>query len=278
MQVAVHKAALCEKDIMELREPRSRVKDFQPGMTNSDRLLSHAVLTENRSTADAVRPGPVLLLGAPGVGKGTQGEILAKIWRVPKISTGDILRANVSNGTPLGVQAAQMMKSGGLVPDDLVTDMVAERLRDRDTEAGFILDGFPRTVCQAEWLDKYLNAHRKGEALAIVSMCMDHDQILQRVVHRTVCPVCKTVYNTELMPPKRAGHCDLDDAELIQRNDDSAVIFKTRLEVFRRETEPLFEFYRSHFLFIEVDAGKTPSSVTRDISTSLSRLRNQMEQ
>lgn len=263
---------------MELREPRSRARNFQPGMTNSDQLLSRAVLTEDRPIADAVRPGPVLLLGAPGVGKGTQGEILAKLWGVPKISTGDILRANVANGTPLGVQAAQIMKSGGLVPDDLVNEMVADRLRDRDTEAGFILDGFPRTVGQAEWLDEYLNAHRKGEALAIVSMCMDYDQILQRVVHRTVCPVCKTVYNTELMPPKRPGHCDLDDAELIQRNDDSAAVFQTRLEVFKRETEPLFEFYRSHFLFIEVDAGKTPSSVTRDISINLSRLRNQMEQ
>ena len=263
---------------MELREPRNRAKDFQPGMTNSDQLLSHAVLTEDRSIADAVRPGPVLLLGAPGVGKGTQGEILAKLWGVPKISTGDILRANVAKGTPLGVKAAQIMKSGGLVPDDLVNQMVADRLRDRDTEAGFILDGFPRTVGQAEWLDEYLDAHRKGEALAIVSMCMDCDQIVQRVVHRTVCPVCKTVYNTELMPPRRAGHCDLDDAELIQRNDDSAAVFQKRLEVFKRETEPLFEFYRSHFLFIEVDAGKSPTSVTRDISTNLSRLRNQMEQ
>lgn len=263
---------------MEIRATRGRTKNYELGMTNSDQFLGSAVLADNRAILQTQRPGPVLLLGAPGVGKGTQAEILAKLWGVPKISTGDILRANVSHGTPLGVQASQIMKAGGLVPDELVNAMVADRLSDPDTEAGFILDGFPRTVGQAEWLDEYLGIHHKGAALAIVSMCMDYEQIVQRVVHRRVCPVCKTVYNTELMPPKQPGKCDLDDAALIQRNDDSEAVFQTRLEVFKRETEPLFEFYRSHFLFIEVDAGKAPSSVTRDISVSLSRLRNHMEQ
>ena len=263
---------------MELRINRVRTKNFQPGMTNSDQLLNPVVIAGNQPTTGTERPGPVLLLGAPGVGKGTQAEILAKLWGVPKISTGDILRANVTKGTALGVLASQIMKTGGLVPDQLVTEMVANRLSDSDTETGFILDGFPRTVGQAQWLDEYLGVNRSGAALAVISMCMDYEQILKRVVHRQVCPVCKTVYNTLLMPPIRLGRCDLDDAELIQRNDDSAAVFQTRLEIFKRETEPLFEFYRSRFLFIEVDAGKTPSSVSRDISTSLSRLRNQMEQ
>jgi len=240
--------------------------------------MDSRALAAKRAVVLAEGPGPVLLLGAPGVGKGTQAEVLAKLWGVPKISTGDILRANVTNGTPLGAQASQIMKLGGLVPDQIMTEMITNRLSESDTQAGFILDGFPRTVGQAEWLDEYLGIHRSGAELAVISMCMDPEQILKRVVYRRVCPVCKTVYNTELMPPRREGRCDLDDAELIQRNDDSAAIFQTRLEIFKRETEPLFEFYRSHFLFIEIDAGKAPSLVTRDISTSLSRFRKQMEQ
>src|SRR5579871_3499637 len=134
-------------------------------------------------------PGPVLLLGAPGVGKGTQAEVLAKLWGVPKIATGDILRANVASGTKLGLRASRIMKSGGLVPDQVMTEMVANRLELADTAGGFILDGFPRTVGQAQWLDSHLNTHRDGAVLGIINLRMDFELIVERVVYRMVCPV-----------------------------------------------------------------------------------------
>lgn len=218
-------------------------------------------------------PGPVLLLGAPGVGKGTQAEILAGLWGVPKISTGDILRANVASGTELGLRASKIMKAGGLVPDPVMTEMVSNRLALADTARGFILDGFPRTVGQAQWLDGLLSARRQGAVLGIISMSVDYERIVERVAYRRVCPLCKTTYNTLLVPPKQIGKCDKDNTELEQRNDDRVEVLQKRLEVFRRETEPLVEHYRNHRLVIEVDAGQSPSSVTRDIAVSLAAFR-----
>lgn len=262
---------------MELNEAGIQVENFGPGLTKLDECLAALASESNHATAEIGEPGPVLLLGAPGVGKGTQADRLAELWGVPKISTGEILRANVANGTPLGVQANRIMKLGGLVPDQIMTGMVANRLGYSDTAAGFILDGFPRTVHQAQWLDGYLSDHRKGAVLGIISMSMNFQGIVERVVHRRVCPLCKTVYNIELMPPKRMGRCDKDDAELIQRSDDSLEVFETRLDVFQRETEPLIQYYRSRSLFIEVDAEKPPSLVTRDIVAGLMNFRMQMD-
>jgi adenylate kinase len=219
-------------------------------------------------------PGPVLLLGAPGVGKGTQADKLATLWGVPKISTGDILRANVARGTTLGRHASRIMKSGGLVPDQIMIEMVADRVGFSDTATGFILDGFPRTVAQAEWLDSHLSAHRSGDMLGIIRLCMDYERIVKRVAYRRVCPVCKTVYNTLLMPPKQINRCDKDNSELEQRSDDRVEVLQTRLDVFRRETEPLIRYYRKHGVIIEVDAGQSPSSVTRDIVSGLTAFRS----
>jgi len=233
-------------------------------------------LGQNYQLAQIEKPGPVLLLGAPGVGKGTQSDILSKLWNVPKISTGEILRANVSNGTALGLQANDIMKRGGLVSDRVMTQMVARRLGDSDTSIGFILDGFPRTVRQARWLDSYLNVHRRGAILGIIVMRMDHQRIVERVRHRSVCPVCNTVYNAQLMPPKRNGRCDKDDSALEQRNDDSVEVFQTRLNVFRKETEPLIQYYRGQALSIDIDAEQQPSFVTRDIVEGLTVFRKRM--
>lgn len=261
---------------MELSEARIQGENFGPGLTKLDDCFSALAPMTIHATARIAAPGPVLLLGAPGVGKGTQADKLAELWGVPKISTGEILRANVANGTHLGIKANRIMKLGNLVPDQIITGMVADRLALSDTAMGFILDGFPRTVHQAQWLDEYLSEYRNGAVLRIVNLSMDFEGIVERIVHRRVCPLCKTTYNARLMPPKRAGRCDRDDAELIQRSDDRLEVFETRFEVFKRETEPLIQYYRHRSLFIEVDAEKPPSSVTRDIVAGLTNFRMQV--
>jgi len=251
-------------------------QNFGPGLTKSVEFLGSVAKRPNKPAPEIGEPGPVLLVGAPGVGKGTQADNLAKLWGVPKISTGDILRANVANGTALGVQADRIMKLGGLVPDQIMTEMVADRLDLSDTATGFILDGFPRTVRQAQWLDGYLSIQRRGAHLGVISMCMDLEQIVKRVIYRRVCPLCKTVYNAQYIPPKQVGRCDKDGSELEQRSDDSLEVFQTRLDVFKQETEPLIQYYRDHSLFIEVDADKPPTLVTRDIVAGLMGLRTLM--
>lgn len=261
---------------MGLSGTRIPTENFRPGLTKLDQRYAELPARSNHAAAQMSEPGPVLLLGAPGVGKGTQAERLAELWGVPRISTGDILRANVANGTPLGVKANQIIKLGGLVPDEIMTEMVADRLGHADTTMGFILDGFPRTVPQAEWLDEYLSDNREGAVLGIISMSMDFQGIADRIINRRVCPVCKTSYNTELMPPRRAGRCDNDGAELTQRNDDSLEVFETRLNIFMRETEPLIDYYRGRPLFIDIEAEKPPSAVTRDIVAGLMNYRMQM--
>lgn len=239
-----------------------------------DKLLESIDLILQCTTSQRNNPGAVLLLGAPGVGKGTQADLQARLWDIPKISTGEILRTNVASRTALGLQADRIMKSGGLVPDQIVTEMVTNRLEFSDTVTGFILDGFPRNIRQAQWLDQYLCTHRKGEIPAIVYMCMDYGQILQRVAYRRVCPLCKTVYNTLFMPPKQIGRCDKDNHELEQRSDDTVEVLEERLRVFRRETEPLVQYYRDHSNVIEIDAGQSSSLVTKDIVSGLTEFRS----
>jgi adenylate kinase len=265
------------EDIMELSDARIQLENFRPGLTKLDGRFAATTAGATRATGQLVAPGPLLLLGAPGVGKGTQADKLAELWGVPKISTGEILRANVANGTPLGIQANLIMKRGGLVPDEIMTEMVADRLALLDTTLGFILDGFPRTVPQAQWLDEYLSDYREGAVLGIISMCMDFKGIAERIVHRRVCPLCKATYNTQLMPPKRLRRCDNDGTALIQRSDDRLEVFETRFSVFKRETEPLIRYYRSRSLFIEVNAEKSPSLVTEEIITGMMNFRIEMD-
>ena len=260
---------------MEAISRKTNIPSIRQALTKMDEHSKDHTQKPNHAKVQTSDPGPVLLLGAPGVGKGTQADFLAKLWGVPKISTGDILRANVAEGTALGVKASKIMKRGGLVPDLLVAEMVAERLAKSDAARGFILDGFPRTVWQARWLDEYLRVHCKGALLGIISMSMELPRIAERVVHREACPVCKTVYNALLMPPKQKGRCDKDGAELEQRNDDSLEIFQARIEVFKRETEPLIQYYRTHSRFIEVEADRPPSIVTEDIVSGLMGFREQ---
>lgn len=264
-------AYIGEEDYMRLSDAGIQAESFRPGVTNLDDMSLAG--EENWPIAQIGEPGPLLLLGAPGVGKGTQADTLATLWGVPKISTGDTLRTNVANGTKLGTEAEKIMKLGGLVPDQIMTEMVADRLGHNDTAAGFILDGFPRNVRQAQWLDRYLAAHPRRTVLGVVSMLIDLERNVERVIHRRVCPLCKSVYNTQLMPPKRIGRCDLDNSGLEQRSDDHFEVFQTRLAVFKRETEPLIRYYRGRRRFIEVDADKPPSIVTGDIVAGLTGFR-----
>jgi adenylate kinase len=251
--------------MMGLSESRGLIEHFLPGLTNLDESLKRPASKPVQPPPHNVGARPVLLLGAPGVGKGTQADILARLWGTPKISTGEILRSNVTRGTALGIKADRIMKLGGLIPDHIMTEMIASRLEETDIEFGFILDGFPRTIRQAQWLDRYLNERRQDDRLGIINLYMPPERIIERVIHRNVCPTCKAVYNTQLLPPKRLGRCDKDGSELIRRTDDSPEVFQRRLDAFHRETEPLIRYYRSDKLFIEVDAGKSPSSVTKDI-------------
>jgi adenylate kinase len=258
---------------MELTASSDRVEDFAPGLTKSIDYLASLNDGPIHNPAEILEPGPLLLIGAPGVGKGTQADSLAKIWGVPKVSAGDILRANVADATTPGLRAKQIMERGGLVPDEIMTQMVVDRLGSTDTAPGFVLDGFPRTIPQAVWLDKYLIDHRPGDVLGIIHLCMDSDVIVERIAHRRVCPLCNTVYNIQLKPPKRTGRCDKDDTELIQRSDDGLDVLRTRLDVFKRETEPLLQYYRGHSPFVQIEADKPPSIVTEAIVAALTSFR-----
>jgi adenylate kinase len=258
---------------MELAQAGDEVEDFAPGLTKSIDCLDSPNPGSIRIPAQIQAPGPLLLLGAPGVGKGTQADCLAKLWGVPKVSTGDILRANVADGTTPGLRATRIMERGELVPDEIMTEMVADRLGRPDTALGFILDGFPRTIPQAMWLDRYLIDRRRRDVLGVVHLRMDFDGIVERIVHRRVCPLCKTLYNIQLKPPKRTGRCDKDDAELIQRSDDGFDVLQTRLDVFKRETEPLLQHYRCRSPFVQIEADESPSTVTEAIVAALIRFR-----
>ena len=159
-------------------------------------------------SAVKVIPGPILLLGAPGVGKGTQSDELVKLWSIPHISTGNLLRAHRDQGTELGKMADAIMNEGKLVPDSLVNQMVAVRLGEPDTVRGFILDGFPRTLAQADWLDGWLASQPQMLPVVAVSIQVDYTHLLQRITGRRTCPVCGTIYNVFLKPPKVSGFCD----------------------------------------------------------------------
>jgi adenylate kinase len=201
----------------------------------------------NAIASRAVTVGPVILLGSPGAGKGTQAKLIAQRYGIPQVSTGDILRDNVARATQLGKKADPIMKSGTLVPDDLVLAMVEDRLSRPDCDRGFILDGFPRTVNQAEWLDHYLTSRKfGGRALAPVVMNVEvsYNQLLQRLTGRRSCPVDGAIYNIYFQPPQKEGVCDSCGTPLVQRKDDKEEVISKRLKEYERQTLPLVDYYR----------------------------------
>ena len=195
----------------------------------------------------------LVLLGPPGAGKGTQALRLSERLQIPHISTGDLLREHVERGSRLGVQARAFMDRGEYVRDDVVVRMVMDRLDEPDAQKGFILDGFPRTVLQAQALEDALaEAGRPLEA--VLKFQIDDDMAIKRLSNRWLCPMCKRTYNMEFMPPLDDHRCDDDDTELTRRRDDDEITVRRRLEVYREETEPLELFYWERGLLREVDA------------------------
>jgi adenylate kinase len=232
------------------------------------------VVEDDRDSTSKIVPGPILLLGAPGVGKGTQAKELVKIWAIPQISTGDLLRANVAQETPLGKAAREVMQHGQLVPDTLVNEMVALRLQEPDTVRGYILDGYPRTLPQADWLDKHLAAEKQGLPVVAVSLYVDYNQLLRRITGRRICPVCQTIYNIYTNPPQRAGFCDVEGATLVQRADDTEKVFAERMRSYEAQTAPVIEHYRGQGRFVEVSADGPIAVIAGRIVTAVERLRS----
>jgi adenylate kinase len=218
-------------------------------------------------------PGPILLMGPPGAGKGTQAKELVKLWGIPQISTGDLLRANVAQQTPLGKTAKEIIGRGELVPDTLVNDMVTVRLREPDTASGYILDGFPRTLGQANWLDERLAATPDALPVVAVSIQVNYNQLLRRITGRRNCPVCQSIYNIYVNPPKVDGICNIEGATLIQRADDTEEVYKERMRAYSALTAPVVEHYRANGRFAEVDGDRPIQEIAAGIVAAVERLR-----
>lgn len=202
----------------------------------------------------------LILLGAPGAGKGTQAEILCKELHIPTISTGNILRAAIKNATPVGLEAKTFMDAGQLVPDEVIIDIITERVHEEDCKDGYILDGVPRTIAQAEAME----AH--GITFdAVVSIEISDETITERMSGRRVCESCGASYHLVAVPPKTPGVCDSCGGKLVQRKDDAPETVHARLEVYHRETEPLKEFYAQRGLLRPVENQPAVAETSRAI-------------
>ena len=195
----------------------------------------------------------LVLLGPPGAGKGTQGQRLAERFDIPQISTGDTLRSHVQEGTTLGVKARAFMDRGEYVPDEVVVEMVMDRLQEDDAQKGFILDGFPRTARQALALEEALD-HAGRPLDAVLKFTISDQMAVRRLLSRWTCPNCKRTFNAEFIPPAAQGICDTCGGQLERRADDDELTILRRLAVYRDQTEPLEAFYRERDLLLEIDA------------------------
>ena len=208
----------------------------------------------------------LILLGAPGAGKGTQAERLCKELNIPTISTGNILRAAIKNGTPTGMKAKSFMDAGRLVPDEVIIGIITERLAEADCAGGYILDGVPRTIAQAEAMEK------AGITFdAVVSIEISDETIMERMSGRRVCESCGASYHLVAVPPKQEGVCDNCGGALVQRKDDAPETVKARLEVYHRETEPLKDFYAQRGLLKSVENQPSVEETSQAILRALGR-------
>ena len=215
--------------------------------------------------------GPLILLGAPGAGKGTQAKVIAENYGIPQVSTGDLLRDHVARGTELGKQAKAVMESGNLVSDELVCGMVAERLSRPDCARGFILDGFPRTVGQAKWLDNWLATQLfektglKKSAPVVIDIAVGYNLLLKRLTGRRSCPTCGRIYNVYFSPPRVDELCDVDGAKLITRRDDCEEVISERLKTYERDTLSLIEYYRAKGQLVEIDGSREMNEISAKV-------------
>ena len=215
--------------------------------------------------------GPVVLLGPPGAGKGTQAKRIMERYLIPQISTGDLLRYNVAQGTELGLVAKAVMDRGELVSDDLVCEMVRQRLMQPDCKRGYILDGFPRTAAQAGWLDALLDDKlfdnlRPTRAWPIViRLDVDYNQLLLRITGRRSCPTCGRIYNVHFQPPRVDELCDVDGSKLVTRNDDRLEVIQPRLAAYQEQTAPVADYYQRTGRLICVNGDLPMDEVTARI-------------
>ncbi|HMC88939.1 MAG TPA: adenylate kinase [Gemmataceae bacterium] len=213
----------------------------------------------------------VIFLGPPGAGKGTQAQEVARLYRIPHLSTGDMLRDHVARGTPLGLLAKPIMERGELVPDEIVLGMVEERISQPDCANGFVFDGFPRTLPQAEKLNEMLRRLGFNSPL-VLYIVVDYDLVLKRLTGRRMCKVGGEIYNIYDRPPKVPGRCDNDGGELIQRPDDREEVIQERLVAYERQTKPLVDYYRSQGVLETVDGRPDVDAVTHSIMGILRRV------
>jgi adenylate kinase len=214
----------------------------------------------------------LILLGPPGAGKGTQAERLQDDFQLPFISTGDMLRANVKEGTELGREAQKYMDAGELVPDDLIVAMTAERLQEDDAEDGFILDGFPRTIEQANALDRQLSELGR-RVTAVLLIDVPDSEVIRRLSGRRVCVKSGHNYHVEFDPPKHEGVCDQDGSKLIQRDDDKPEVIRNRLRVYHEQTEPLVAHYDEQGVMRRIDGTRDAAEVHDHIRAVIATLR-----
>ena len=210
----------------------------------------------------------LVFMGAPGSGKGTQAKKLMQRYTIPQISTGDLLRAEKAAGTELGKKVKAVMEAGQLVSDDIVVNIIRGRLKNPDTKNGFILDGFPRSIAQAEALDKVLALEKQPLDMAVL-LDVDSDKLLKRLTGRRTCKKCGHLYNVYYNPPKKAGVCDIDGGELLQRADDNEATISERLKVYQDQTAPLIDYYKKQNKFASVDGEGAVDEVFKHIEAVL---------
>ncbi len=205
-----------------------------------------------------------ILLGPPGAGKGTQAQKIVEKYGVPHISTGDIFRENIKNGTPLGKKAKEYMDKGELVPDELVIDLATSRLLEDDCKNGFLLDGFPRTVLQAEKLDEFLSKHDSKIDL-VIDLVAEKEVLITRITGRRVCKACGASFHVTNIPPKKEGVCDFCGGELIQRADDTVETVTNRIDVYEKQTAPLIDYYEKAGNIVHIDGIGDLDRITADV-------------
>jgi adenylate kinase len=211
-----------------------------------------------------------IFLGSPGAGKGTQAALLSEKLGIPHISTGDMLREELKKGTSLGLKVKAFMAKGELVPDQVILEVMRKRLEEKDCEAGFILDGFPRTLVQAEDLDALLKEINK-RIDRVVKIRVSKETVVKRLSARLVCPQCGADYNLETRPPKQAGICDLCGSILEQRIDDREGVILNRLQIYEKQTQPLESYYRKQGKLVEINGEKDKDLVLQEILNSISK-------